>query len=293
MDSYSIFGLHIASDIRLPTDEHNHAPVDATITLNTTPRNLPHIATQTSWYELNDTQCLFHIDGVARYFIEHGTTIIVEPHLQATYDAIRLWLLGSAMGALLYQRGILPIHASAVQTPTGAILIAGETGMGKSTTAAGLVERGYRLMSDDVCPITVDAAGTAWVAPAYPRQKLCEDAVEHLGLDASDLERLPHYEDKLVLPRIDHFCDTPQPVRAVYVLAGHRDAITLEPVRGMAKLQVLQDHIYRPFFMPQKRTPHLTTLATLAAQASVTNVYRPAEGFTLPVLLDVMQRDFG
>src|SRR5207244_417714 len=66
-------------------------------------------------------------------------------------DAARLVLLGSCTGALLYQRGLIPLHANAVVTPRGgAVLIAGRIGAGKSTTTLSLLRMGHRLLADDI-----------------------------------------------------------------------------------------------------------------------------------------------
>lgn len=47
-------------------------------------------------------------------------------------------------------RGALPIHGSAVNIDGKAVLICGASGAGKSTLTAGLINRGARLISDDL-----------------------------------------------------------------------------------------------------------------------------------------------
>lgn len=51
---------------------------------------------------------------------------------------------------LLRTRGISALHAAAVLSPAGAVLLAGESGRGKSTTAASLDAAGWPLLADDV-----------------------------------------------------------------------------------------------------------------------------------------------
>jgi hypothetical protein len=46
------------------------------------------------------------------------------------------------------------LHASVVERSGRAILISGASGVGKSTLALELVDRGWRLLSDDIAPIT-------------------------------------------------------------------------------------------------------------------------------------------
>lgn len=75
-------------------------------------------------------------------------------------------------------RGIHPLHAGAVSTPRGAVLLAGLSGVGKSTLALALMgEPGVRFLSDTfvlydrfrlyplVEPILLDARSRGWLGP--------------------------------------------------------------------------------------------------------------------------------
>jgi hypothetical protein len=61
------------------------------------------------------------------------------------------------------------LHAATVVVGEGAVALAGASGMGKSTLAAALLERGARLLSDDVT--VVEAAGDRVLA--YPGAPSC------------------------------------------------------------------------------------------------------------------------
>ncbi len=64
----------------------------------------------------------------------------------------------------LHARGLTTIHAAAVATAGGILVLAGASGQGKSTLALGLAHRGFGLLSDELA--IVDRDGT--VLP-YPR----------------------------------------------------------------------------------------------------------------------------
>ena len=93
-------------------------------------------------------------EQVARYLVSGGCEIIIEPHPTATEKDVRLFLLGSAMGALLLQRGIWPLHGSAIAGRSGAALFVGVSGSGKSTLVGAFHQRGFQVLADDVCAIT-------------------------------------------------------------------------------------------------------------------------------------------
>ncbi len=93
---------------------------------------------------------LFLIPETAIYCIEDGARITVAPLAGADADKVRVYLLGTCMGALLMLRRMLPLHGSAVVIDGRAYSFLGDSGVGKSTLAAALVHRGYPFLSDDV-----------------------------------------------------------------------------------------------------------------------------------------------
>src|SRR5690242_18684681 len=66
------------------------------------------------------------VPKVGRYRIQSGSSITVETHPGVPDRNVRLFLLGSAFGALLHQRGMLPLHANAIEIGGKAIAFMGE-----------------------------------------------------------------------------------------------------------------------------------------------------------------------
>ena len=97
-----------------------------------------------------------------------GNQIVIDAAPDATDRNVRLFLLGSALGALLHQRGLLPLHANAIDLGGGAVAFSGHSGAGKSTIAAWFHDRGHRILADDVCVVGFDQSGRALVH-AVPR----------------------------------------------------------------------------------------------------------------------------
>ncbi len=87
-------------------------------------------------------------------------------------------------------RGFVLLHASAVAWRDGAVVLAGGTGAGKSTTALACLAAGLDLLGDDACLVGLDPAPQVW--SVYKRAKLEPDAARWLpSLDALAVERRP------------------------------------------------------------------------------------------------------
>jgi len=123
----------------------------------------------------------FVAQGTGRFRIRDGRQIEVLPDADVPPARLRAYLIGSAWGALLYQRGALLLHGSAVQTPHGAAVFCATRGYGKSTLAALLTSAGFDLISDDMCCLNVPPEGSPTIHLSTPRLKLCHDAVEQLS----------------------------------------------------------------------------------------------------------------
>jgi hypothetical protein len=140
-------------------------------------------------YLIGDGGAGFVEDGTAGYWITGGNQILVEPHADTTMRNVRLFILGSAMGVLLHQRGLLPLHANCVEIDDRAFVFMGHSGAGKSTLAAAFHDRGFRVIADDVCVIDLAGEEQASVMPGIPRLRLWEEALQASGRNSADYQR--------------------------------------------------------------------------------------------------------
>jgi hypothetical protein len=221
-----------------------------------------------------DDRCGLTIEGVARYEARRGRDVVVDADPAADPEAVRLFVLGTMMGAILMQRGHLVLHGNAFATGDDCTVVAGHSGAGKSTLAAEMHRRGLPVLSDDVVP--VDDAGRA--LPGYPRIKLWADALQRLGVPTTGLARVYSDHEKFELP-LDRYAGRALPVRAVYALALHDGPLTLVPARGIDAFRVLVEHTYRRELVhgPAGTALHLRRCAQLAARARVVRVLRPRD----------------
>jgi hypothetical protein len=230
---YRAFGLRIAARIELPEltpDPDTDAPVDVEIApgdAGEAPRDARRVA---GAFAVAADDCLIEIDGIARYRVRGGSKIIVEAVPGMAPRRVRLDLLGSALGVICYQRGILPLHASVVEIAGRSVAFMGPSGAGKSTIAAALQARGARLLGDDICAIHLPPGDRAFVWPGIPRVKLWEDSALALGYGERSA-RLPPTQKLQFLASAAAAIGEAGELAGLYLLVPRGECTDPEPVR--------------------------------------------------------------
>jgi hypothetical protein len=283
----SVFGLKIASEIELPElfPGTSDDPPEVTI-----------VAGSVEWRQ--EAEPGLHADGadlvlivpeVARFRISGGASIIVEADAGVPERNVRLFLLGSAFGALLHQRGVLPLHANAVEIEGKAVAFMGESGAGKSTLAAWFHDAGYRVLADDVCVVRFDQHGRPRSTPGLPRLRLWLEALNAFGREPSayNLSYLGDKPfDKFDVPLgsdasgLDDF-----ELGAIYLL-DKGDSVRVERIVGVAAAEAVIAHTYRGGFL-SAASGYRGHWSSSVALVQTTPIYRLARPWNLGLLREV------
>lgn len=294
MTNYQIFGLSISSSLPLPAIASEAtvgmAP-DVTIDYGDVPTELVEPQVTGVRFQAAPGEFLLRVDGIARFHVCDGSRITIAPEKGVHEEDILPFLMGSVFGALLQQRKILVLHASAVEVNGRAAVFCGASGIGKSTLAAGLHQRGYRFLADDLCAISL-VNGQPMVIPGFPRLKLWADALKRLDTATDNLQSVRWGGDlqKFFLPA-DNRTEAPLPVRAVFILSStNTDALELTVLPGNEKIDPLIANSYRMRFLQGLggKKEHFKLCAAVAAKAEVCRVSRPKTGFLLDQLMDLV-----
>ncbi|NCC31594.1 MAG: hypothetical protein EOM24_06145 [Chloroflexia bacterium] len=237
----------------------------------------------------------FGLPGVARLLVRGGNEILIERQPEADDEMIRLLLIGTGVALLLHQRGLLPLHASAVVTPAGAALFMGHSGAGKSTLLNEFLHRGYPMLAEDLAAVRLDTNGVAWVEPGVQITKLWADSAAELGQSTDGLPRVRPELEKFVVPVANALTDAPTRLAAIYVLSSHNQpTITLEERRDARKFNALLDHTWQKLVVKRMglHAAHFQRAIAVANQARIVRVQRPDDGFRLRELADAVEADF-
>lgn len=245
---YKAFGLKILSEIYLPEliEDSDEGREEIEIKMGDL---------SSKWNDLNKGQrkiivsgniVMFQIPYLATFCIEEGKSIIVSPIIEFDIDKIRLYLLGTCMGALLIQRKELPLHGSSVAIDGKAYAFVGQSGVGKSTLASAFISKGYQLLSDDVIAISLSEGNIPMVEPSYPQQKLWEDSLNNFGMETAHYRPLFERETKYSVPLHSQYYNEPLPLAGVFELSkGDCKTIELKPITGLNQFRILLKQTFR------------------------------------------------
>jgi hypothetical protein len=81
-------------------------------------------------------------------------------------------ILHAFIPQILALQGEIVLHTTSVVIDGSCYLFAGDSGMGKSTLAAGFASRGHTIYSEDIARIDFDANGRPQAFPSYPGVRL-------------------------------------------------------------------------------------------------------------------------
>jgi hypothetical protein len=292
---YSSYGLNIRSELNLPellpSELRGITPPDVIIELGeVSPVGLSEGNQLGPYLWVADQSLWLHVPDVARFLITNGNKIVIDPEPGIDEDSIRVFLLGSGFGALLFQRGYLVLHGNAISFGDKCMICLGHSGAGKSTLAAGFLQRGYDILADDVVPIDVDGC----VLPGIPSIKLWQDAANKLGIETAQLRRTRPHLQKFKYMAPERWTGQRLPVRWAYVLNQHpKQEIHFDTIRGLRRFENFSEHIYRNQFMlgEQLKAHCMRISGQIAGHIHMSKVSRPTDGFDLDGLIDGILAD--
>ncbi|MBU7007233.1 hypothetical protein [Phosphitispora fastidiosa] len=291
---YKAFGLTLQSEIPFPELHQicgNENMADVVIEISDLTGLWSEYARQDEKIICTKEFVMFRLPQAVVFCIREGKKITVSPLRDFDAAMVRVFILGTCMGALLLQRRVLPLHGSAVAIAGRAYGFIGDSGAGKSTLASAMISRGYRLLTDDVLAVTFSHEGIPLVIPSYPQQKLCRESLNELGMEAGLYRHIYDRENKYGIPVPEEFYAGPLPLAGLFELVTTKEeGIEIRPLARLERLYSLYYQTYRKFLIPRLNLMewHFKTSTSIASRIDFFQLRRPDTGFSAPHLVSLI-----
>jgi hypothetical protein len=291
---YRISGLSVASEIDLPGLTATEPPPSAevTIRLGDVPDTLAGARAYGVTWQIAGKQLLFDIPGIARFLLDDGRAIVVEPASAAAAD-VPAFLLGTVFGILLHQREQVVLQASAVEANGRAVLFCGVSGSGKSTLAAALTLRGYPLVTDDFCALTLEGPGSPLAQSDGRQLKLWTQAIDRLQLAHRRGARVRAGLEKFYVEPAKVFT-APLPLGAVYILQEARPphAAGIDRPNVVEAALLIGRNAYRPLLVERldQKALYFRAATAVANAAGVFHLTRALDFNSLPHVVESLEQ---
>lgn len=279
MFRYSAFSLVIDSELELPELPPGTGAPDVTIRRGSVDRVYPPATI--------DDEVAFPKD-IGGFHIRGGREIVVDLLPQADSSTVQKLLAGRMMGYILRQRGYLPLHASAVRVNGRGVLFLGDSGTGKSTTAAAFHVRGHGVLADDVTAVRTTKLGLETLS-AWPGLRLLEESKSVFG----DGQARSVLQGRKYLFRLNNsdwqdWC----PVKRIYLLEFD-GAVRSSPLSKLSAVALLNTHsLLRDWRAGETlRQINLNRCAAVADAQVICQLFRPHSLPDLPFLIDFVEKD--
>jgi len=218
------------------------------------------------------------IPGIADFEVSNGRQIRIWPAAGAVHKDLEIILFGPAWATLCHQRGLLPLHASAIVTGGSITAFAGHSGAGKSTIAALLGSLDYELIADDILPISFNDNAVPGAWPYLRRLKLRSDSISQLGIVSTEqVSKVLDKEKYFVHPRFAAVDKWTKFERLYLLETSQTDPrISIEVLTGAEAVHALVDQTYHfQFILNSGRfREHLAFCTKLASKIAVYRLRR-------------------
>lgn len=287
--SYSAFGLRIDSDLELSgfvPREDGPGDADVTVRLGT-----PQPASE------SDDRIWARAEGVLNASVQGGREIVLQVNAESDLLYVSAIITGELFSVILRQRGLLVLHGSGVTRDGQAVGFVGDSGWGKSTLAASLVERGWQLLTDDLLVVDgLSRPGTPTAVPTHPSMRLSTEAIDHV--DAGDGTRGQAHANtsKMRVEQVTAFSDQPAPLSHVFVLdPSQSEHHQSTPLHGIDAVDEFVRHTRgrRLMTTPRAMAAHLSQCAALARDVPTAALRRQYGLDHLDALCDLVEAKVG
>lgn len=289
MYTYFMYGVGIASDIKLY--DLNEKECETEIRIKRISQGLDEdecVRKHVNYIPLKNG--IWFLNRCGQFYILEGNRIEIFPKEGVDDLTLSTFITGWCMAFLFSQRHFSAFHCTALEIDGGCVLVSGDSGAGKSTTAMRLIDRGCRYLADDMAMVSHE--NDYMVMPAFPVQKMCRDVAEKIS-DGS-LLYVDVDKDKFARTNTRDFCDEARRLKMIVLLkrayineVETRELVGLEKFTALLKALFLDGMFEGPDYPAEEKFRVLQ----IAGACRVISITRPVVGNTLEQICDIIEEE--
>jgi hypothetical protein len=233
--SHRLYGVNLTGDFPFTAClEIGEGSADLTVTLSqNAPELIPFKAAPPIYQSLKRTQSgaslcslyrlqpyeVLSFPELADFYLQ-SEQIACHPQALELDPFVEIRLLGPVLSYWLERRGLLTLHASAVDAGGQAVAFLSSQRGGKTGLAAALMRAGHPLLTDDILPIE-ERDGIFLGRPGYPQMRMWPDEAGYFLGAFEDLDRVHPTVSKRRVPigsgRFGAFHGSSLPLACLYL----------------------------------------------------------------------------
>jgi hypothetical protein len=263
------------------------APVDGTVESPLLEVGAADVPSQL-YLVANRTHAHLRVPEVGCFAVANGTEVRVAPCAAADSAAIDGCLHGTVTALVLGQQRRFALHANVVRVNDISIAIAGNRGIGKTTTSLSLRQRGHQILGDDVAILEPADDRVRFLTTDRPLHIAAETAAS-LAIDVTQAFDLGPVIGKLAL---EHAVPLPGRLDVIVVLArGSVPPVRALELRDLRRLRLVERNAYRAAVLRAVWSRELFAwAAAIAARIPVYVLARPLDAWTVPEVVAGIER---
>lgn len=290
--AYRGYGLNICSALPLlglDAADESADDADVQIRLGRVNDSPPGGRNKGHWVLTTGGAATMFSERFGAFLVKDGREMVVDPSPGVDQSLLCAFVRGPAFAVLLYQRGRLTLHASAVAMSGGAVVFLGRSGAGKSTIARALHKRGHDIVADDIVAVQTNEKCPV-VFPGFPILRLYPEVAGWQEEEAEMKDRKLPDKRRRACPITRGFARDPVPLTRVYLL-DDGDENWIEPLRpSQAILEFARYTFVQPRQAEAARS-HFRQCELLARDTSMRRLHRRRLLTRLQELVRVIQDD--
>lgn len=311
--SYSLYGLTFQSNMPLPAlPRSDGANVDVQVVMG---RDVPTLdSTSHIWYvspireagspvltarkaDDGSGYSFVYYDGTRFFVNRDGSEIFASWSSDYSLENTCYYLVGQIAAFVLRLRGILCLHGSTILIDKSVLTISGDSGSGKSTTAAMFARRGFTVLTEDVTAIREDT-NQFLVQVGYPRINLWPDTVDQVYGPQNELPRITTTWEKQYLDLDVNNCfhRSAAPLGALYFLGERSESESTPYIEALSPgdaLISLLTHAHGRFLVDSEmRQRELSVASRIVNQTPVRRLVPHSNLEKLDALIDLILADY-